>query len=88
MKLLKKCSALALAFALSLSLAACAGAPASARPASSAPSQTGGARLITDGAGRQVEVPETAERAVCAGVGALRYTCYMGAAERVVGGEG
>ena len=87
MKLLKKCSALALALALSLSLAACADAPASARPTSSAPSQAGGTRLITDGAWRQVEVPETVESVVCVGVGALRYTCYMGAADRVVGVE-
>lgn len=87
MKLLKKCSALALALALSLSLAACADAPASARPTSSAPSQASGTRLITDGAWRQVEVPETVESVVCVGVGALRYTCYMGAADRVVGVE-
>ena len=44
-------------------------------------------RTITDGAGRQVEVPETVESIVCVGVGALRYTCYMGAAELVVGVE-
>lgn len=87
LKLLKKSSIFALVLPLGLFLAACAGAPASALPASSAPSQTGGARLITDGAGRQVEVPETVERAVCVGVGALRYTCYMGAADRVVGVE-
>ena len=46
-----------------------------------------GSRTITDGAGRQVEVPETVESIVCVGVGALRYTCYMGAAELVVGVE-
>ena len=44
-------------------------------------------RTITDGAGRQVEVPETVESIVCVGVGALRYTCYMGAADLVVGVE-
>ena len=44
-------------------------------------------RTITDGAGRQVEVPEKVESIVCVGVGALRYTCYMGAAELVVGVE-
>ena len=36
-------------------------------------------RTITDGAGRQVTVPEKVESIVCVGVGALRYTCYMGA---------
>ena len=40
-------------------------------------------RIITDGAGRQVEVPETVESVVCVGVGALRYTCYMGAQDMV-----
>ena len=44
-------------------------------------------RIITDGAGRQVEVPEKVESIVCVGVGALRYTCYMGAADLVVGVE-
>ena len=44
-------------------------------------------RVITDGAGRQVEVPETVESIVCVGVGALRYTCYMGAQDLVIGVE-
>ena len=44
-------------------------------------------RVITDGAGRQVEVPETVESIVCVGVGALRYTCYVGAQDLVVGVE-
>ena len=87
MKLLKKCSALALALALGLSFAACAAAPASVRPSSSASAGADGARLVTDGAGRQVELPETVESVVCVGVGALRYTCYLGAADRVVGVE-
>lgn len=47
----------------------------------------GNTRMITDGAGRQVEVPEKVESIVCVGVGALRYTCYMGAADLVVGVE-
>ena len=46
-----------------------------------------GSRTITDGAGRQVEVPETVESIVCVGVGALRYTSYVGAADLVVGVE-
>mgnify|MGYP002801373728 CR=1 FL=1 len=91
LKLLKKCAALALALALGLSLAACSNAPASAHsatsPAVSSASGAAGARLLTDGAWRQVELPETVERVVCVGVGALRYTCYMGAADRVVGVE-
>ena len=44
-------------------------------------------RTITDGAGRQVEVPETVETIVCVGVGALRYTCYVGGQDLVVGVE-
>ena len=45
------------------------------------------ARTITDFQGRKVEVPMEVESIVCVGVGALRYTCYMGAADRVVGVE-
>ena len=48
---------------------------------------TRGRRTITDGAGRQVEVPETVESIVCVGVGALRYTCYVGGQDLVVGVE-
>jgi iron complex transport system substrate-binding protein len=44
-------------------------------------------RTITDSKGRQVNVPEKVESIVCVGVGALRYTCYMGSAELVVGVE-
>lgn len=44
-------------------------------------------RIITDHAGREVAVPENVESVVCVGVGALRYTCYMGAADLVVGVE-
>lgn len=44
-------------------------------------------RTITDSAGRQVNVPEKVESIVCVGVGALRYTCYMGAVDLVVGVE-
>ena len=40
-------------------------------------------RIITDCAGRRVEIPERVESIVCVGVGALRYTCYMGAADLV-----
>lgn len=47
----------------------------------------GGTRTITDGAGRQVDVPEKVESIVCVGVGALRYTCYIGAADLVAGVE-
>ncbi len=48
---------------------------------------SGKTRTITDGAGRQVQVPETVKSIVCVGVGALRYSCYMGAADLVVGVE-
>lgn len=44
-------------------------------------------RKITDGALREVYVPEEVKSIVCVGVGALRYTCYMGAQDRVVGVE-
>ena len=48
---------------------------------------TNNTRTITDGAGRQVEVPQTVKSIVCVGVGALRYTCYMGAQDLVVAVE-
>ena len=47
----------------------------------------GNTRTLTDGAGRQVEVPASVQSVVCVGVGALRYTCYMGAQDLVVGVE-
>lgn len=47
----------------------------------------GAVRTVTDGLGRQVEVPEKVERVVCVGVGALRYSCYMQAADLIVGVE-
>ena len=46
-----------------------------------------GMRPITDGAGRQVAVPGQVQSIVCVGVGALRYSCYVGAAELVAGVE-
>ena len=48
---------------------------------------SGVTRVITDGAGRQVEVPEKVESIVCVGVGALRYTSYVGAQDLVAGVE-
>ena len=44
-------------------------------------------RTIMDGANREVVIPEKVESIVCVGVGALRYTCYVGAADLVVGVE-
>ena len=49
--------------------------------------ETGVTRTITDGQSRQVQVPETVKSIVCVGVGALRYTCYMGAQDRVIAVE-
>lgn len=48
---------------------------------------SGNIRTITDSQERKVDVPEKVESIVCVGVGALRYTCYMGAADLVVGVE-
>lgn len=44
-------------------------------------------RSITDGVGRSVEVPETVDRLVAVGPGALRQVAYLGATDRVVGVE-
>ena len=54
---------------------------------STAETNHGNTRSITDGAGRRVEVPEDVESIVCVGVGALRYTCYVGAQDLVIGVE-
>ena len=75
---MKKQFALLLGIIMVLSLlAGCTG------PAKNA----GNNRMITDSLGRQVEVPEQVESIVCVGVGALRYSCYVGAADLVVGVE-
>lgn len=74
---MKKFFALFLTAVMALSLFAGCASPA-------APVNT---RTITDSKGRQVEIPEKVESIVCVGVGALRYTCYMGAADLVVGVE-
>ena len=44
-------------------------------------------RVITDTLGREVEIPVHIDRAVCVGVGALRYSCYVGAADRIIAVE-
>lgn len=44
-------------------------------------------RIITDSTGRDLEIPSRVESIVCVGVGALRYSCYMDAADLVVGVE-
>lgn len=75
---MKKTIAIILALILSITLLAGCGS-------GNTDAQNG--RIITDGAGRQVEVPNKVESIVCVGVGALRYTCYMGAADLVVGVE-
>ena len=75
---MKKLLTVILTLALVLGLFAACNAPAA---------QTEGERTITDGAGRQVAVPAEVKSVVCVGVGALRYTCYVGAQDRVVGVE-
>ena len=72
------------ALALILSAVICFGLLAGCNAAEGS---SGNTRTITDGAGRRVEVPEEVASIVCVGVGALRYTCYVGAADLVVGVE-
>lgn len=72
---MKKLIGLLLALAVCLNFTACDSGTAA------------GERTLTDGAGREVSVPETVERIVCVGVGSLRYTCYMESADLVVGVE-
>lgn len=94
----KRTVSLLLAAALLLALAACGGKNTDNtqqsqptqqdQPAAPADNgQSSDTRTITDGNGRQVEIPQTVESIVCVGVGALRYSCYMGAQDLVVGVE-
>lgn len=82
-----------LAVIMMLSLAACGNpnlsSPASDDAQTSVPAspEASGTRVITDSAGRQVEIPDTVTSIVCVNVGALRYTCYMQAQDLVVGVE-
>ena len=70
-----------LAMLLCLSVTACGGSAANGGQ------QGGNSRIFTDGAGREVEIPVEIESIICVDVGALRYTCYMGAQDLVVGVE-
>jgi iron complex transport system substrate-binding protein len=90
---MKKCFATLLTVIVIMSLAACGGSDSSPSPSNngqnlvSEPPVALGTRLITDSAGREVEIPETVKSIVCVNVGALRYTCYMQAQDMVVGVE-
>lgn len=94
---MKKIVTMLLMLSMLLMLAACAGAPEAAPTASQADETTAAStvsqetapetRIITDSMDRNVEIPYSVERIVCVGVGALRYTCYVGGADRVVGVE-
>ncbi len=72
---MKKTIAILLLLVMVLSLAACNNAA------------TTGERTIVDAKDREVSIPENVKSIVCVGVGALRYTCYMGCADLVVGVE-
>ena len=41
-------------------------------------------RVLTDSAGRQVEIPETVEHVICSGPGALRLLTYLEAQDKIV----
>ena len=94
---MKKIVTMLLMLSMLLAMAACAGAPEAAPAASQAEETTAAStvseettpekRMITDSMDRNVEIPYSVERIVCVGVGALRYTCYVGGADRVVGVE-
>lgn len=75
---MKKCISIILSVVLCLGLFAGCSAP---------DFDTENTRTITDSLGRNVKVPEEVKSIVCVGVGALRYTCYVGAADLVVGVE-
>ena len=64
-----------------LLLTGCAASPAPAAE------DAGNTRTITDGRGRTVTLPDQVSSVVCVGVGALRYTTYLGAQDLAVGVE-
>lgn len=91
---MKKFLALALTLAMLLVLAAgCTnqtpteGSESTGEPSAAPSESTPQTRILLDSEGREVELPSTVERIVCVGVGALRYSCYVGAADLVVGVE-
>lgn len=93
---MKKALVFVLALAMMLAMTACGTAapaqettqpaPAATQPAE-AETQTPEYRTIVDGNGREVEIPYTVDSVVCVGVGALRYSCYVGAADFITGVE-
>ncbi len=92
---MKKRISFLLVLAMVLTMAACGNtANAPTTEASSAAAETMAvtevapeSRVIADAAGRTVEIPAEVNQVVCVGVGALRYTCYVGGADRVIGVE-
>ncbi len=87
MKKQRLLSAMILVVTVAAGLVGCA---AAAKPAGK-PLGSGKAapesKIIEDALGRQVEIPALVERVVCLNVGALRYTCYMQAQDRVIAVE-
>lgn len=84
---MKKFFVCLLAAVMVFALAACGNSNPSPSPSSSPDLVSPGTRVITDSAGREVEIPETVSSIVCVNVGALRYTSYMQAQDMVVGVE-
>ena len=80
---MKRFFTLLLAILMTFSLIACKKAPQGDNTTGNA-DQT---RTITDFKNRTVEVPGEVKAIVCVGVGALRYSCYMGAQDLVIGVE-
>ena len=78
---------LLLSASLALTLAACASPKQPEEALASVTQSASSTRTIVDGSGREVEIPAQVESIVCVGVGALRYSCYVGAADLVVGVE-
>lgn len=100
MKLMTKILAMLLALTMMFTLSACGASGKNAQketvatavaettvPSTKALEAAPETRIIVDYNGREVEIPYTVESIVCVGVGALRYSCYVGAADLVVGVE-
>lgn len=100
MKLMTKILAMLLALTMMFTLSACGASEKNAQketvatavtettvPSTETLETAPETRIIVDYNGREVEIPYTVESIVCVGVGALRYSCYVGAADLVVGVE-
>ena len=87
---LKKCLALLLAATVMLSFVGCGAKEppaAEAVPVQTQAEAASGSRMVTDRAGREVEVPAEVNTIVCLGSGAPRIAAYLQVTDKMIGAE-